>query len=84
MTKFNACRMKITSDNPTLWSAELENIHQHLQKAGAATEKSDAEMIVHQIPKEYKVATQGICIMPAANKMLKTVQQVYVDLRNAK
>jgi len=37
-----------------------------------------------QIPKEYKVVTQAIHIMPTANQTLKTVQQVYVDLWNAK
>jgi len=36
-----------------------------------------------QIPEEYKVASQAIHIMSAANRTLKMVQQVYVDLWNA-
>jgi len=69
-TKFKACKMKTASDDPTLWYAELEHIYQHMQKTGAK-EKSDAEMIVQimiQISEEYEVATQAICIMPAATE----------------
>jgi len=40
--------------------------------------------IMTQIPKEYKIATQAICIMPASSQTSKMVQQVYVDLWNAK
>jgi len=40
--------------------------------------------IITQIPKECKVATQAIHIMPAANQTLKNIQQVYMDLWNAK
>jgi len=57
-----------------------------MQKAGTQA-KLDVEMIAQimtQIPKEYNVATQVARIMPAANWMLKTVQQVYIDLWNAK
>jgi len=37
-----------------------------------------------QIPEEYEVATQAIQIVPAASHTLMEVQQVYVDLWNAK
>jgi len=79
-TKFNTCRMKSASNDCTLWYAELEHIHQYMQKTGMK-EKFDAEMIMQimtQIPKEYTVATQAIYIMPAANRMLKIIQQVYI------
>jgi len=78
--------MKNASEDPTLWHTELEHIHQRMQKAGAQV-KSHVEMnaqIMTQIPKEYEVATQAICIMPVANWTLKAVQQVYVDLWNTK
>jgi len=37
-----------------------------------------------QVPEEYKVATQAIHIMPAANQTLKAVQQVYIGVWNVK
>jgi len=61
------CEIKSASDDPTLWYAELKHIHQRMQKAGAQA-KSNMEMIIQimtQIPEEYKVATQAICIMHA-------------------
>jgi len=38
--------------------------------------------IMNQIPKEYKVATEAIWIIPTANRTLETEQQIYIDLWN--
>jgi len=84
-TEFNTCKMKNPTEDPTLWYAELEHIHQRMQKAGAQ-KKSDIEMIAQimtQVPEEYKVVTQAIRIMPASERTLKTVQKIYVDLWGA-
>jgi len=60
--EFNVCKMKNPTEDPTLWYAELEHIHQCMQKAGAQ-KKYDIEMIVQimtQVPEEYEVVTQAI------------------------
>jgi len=72
--EFNACKMKNTSINPTLWYVELGHIHQQVQKAGAH-KKFEAQMITQImtqiVTEEYKVVLQAIWIMPMANQTLK-------------
>jgi len=81
-TKLNVCKMKNASDNPTLWYAEPEHIHQQIQKA-VTQKKFEAEMNAQrmpQIPEEYKVAMQAIWVIPMVHWTLKTVQQTFMTL----